>query len=586
MSDDVLAPGSRVGPYQVARILGRGGTGVVYEATGPAGRVALKLLASGAASDPELVERARREARVLGGLAHPSIVRVEGAGEHRGLPWVALELLPGGTLADRLRARGRLPWREVCAIGAELARALAHVHAKGLVHRDVKPANVFVAGDGRLRLGDFGLVRRSAAPGTSVAITRSGESLGTPAFLAPEQVDGAREAGPAADLYGLGATLSTLITGVVPFEGLTGPALLYAKLQKAPRPVRELVPGIPEDVARAIERLLEREPAARGASALDVAAELEALARQPEDAGASRLPARLFAVALVVGALVVGAWPRTRDAGPQPTRPTPPSPSASPSVTPGVSPLPTSSSSPRASPTARRARSETDRRAAINKVTKGKGLLRSSAREALDQARLAHQLDETNAEAYLLEARALKALAPAPPEVLRANLLAAIAALQIGLALDPAPEEPTPDSEPLRLGSEFGKNTVTLDLLHELAMSYWLLTDERSGFDSRRVEAAFEQAVKLEPRFVKASMDWAQLELNLDRPDEATRILRHAIEFAGRDVGLWSKLAEARRMAGDPAGAVDAATRALVITPDYGPAIRSRAYTPTSKRGS
>jgi serine/threonine protein kinase len=212
-------PGARIGPYRIVRALGRGGTSAVFEARDDvSGRsVALKLLLPEVAHDAELVARARQEARALERLAHPGIIRVEAVGEHDGAPWLALELLPGGTLGSRLREAGALAWPDAIAAGAAIARALAHVHAAGLVHRDVKPANVFLDQAGKPKLGDFGFVRVATGGG---GLTRSGESLGTAEYLAPEQVDAAKHAGPAADLYSLGATLYALIAGAPPFAGL------------------------------------------------------------------------------------------------------------------------------------------------------------------------------------------------------------------------------------------------------------------------------------------------------------------------------------------------------------------------------
>src|SRR5262249_43507473 len=153
-----LAPGTRVGAYTIERVLGRGGMGIVYEARDASGRaVAIKLLLGDAA--PGFVARFRREGKLAVTVEHPNVARVEGSGEHAGAFYLVLELLPSGSLDERLKKRGRIPWREAASLGAQVARGLQAIHARGLVHRDLKPANVLLDAEGKPRVSDFGLAR-------------------------------------------------------------------------------------------------------------------------------------------------------------------------------------------------------------------------------------------------------------------------------------------------------------------------------------------------------------------------------------------------------------------------------------------
>ena len=261
----------QVGPYQVLGELARGGMGAVYRARdvrdADSGReVALKVLHG-------LSEQARRrfavEVGTLRRLAHPHVIRVHESGEVRGVPWLAMELHPGGTLERRLSAEGPLPPREAAGIAHLLAQALAHAHACGVLHRDVKPDNVLLAADGRPVLSDFGLARDLAA--SQSGPTRTGAMLGTPGYWAPEQVSGqVEQIGPAADVWGLGATLFALLSGRAPFlrEGL--PQTLHA-LEHEPAPApSSLRAGVDPGLDAVVLRCLEKDPARRypGAEAL------------------------------------------------------------------------------------------------------------------------------------------------------------------------------------------------------------------------------------------------------------------------------------------------------------------------------
>src|SRR5262249_33739439 len=214
------APLPEVPGYEVLGELGRGGMGVVYRARqgGLKRVVALKMIRSPAAAGPAQLARFRREARALARLQLPHILQISEVGEHDGSPYRALELLTGGGLDRRLRGR---PWpaRQAARLVETLARAVHAAHECRIVHRDLKPANVLLTADGLPKITDFGLAKQLDA---DTDRTRSGDILGTPSYMAPEQARGRRDdVGPATDVYALGAILYELLTGRPPFNGET-----------------------------------------------------------------------------------------------------------------------------------------------------------------------------------------------------------------------------------------------------------------------------------------------------------------------------------------------------------------------------
>src|SRR5581483_9982290 len=206
--------GLTIGPYEVLEELGRGGMGVVYRARhAPTGALrALKVLAG--PLDPEAVIRFRREAECLARVGGAGIVAIHEQGVERGRLWFAMALVAGGSLRARLEQRGRLPWREAVALVVALARTLERCHAAAIVHRDVKPDNVLLDEEGRPWLVDFGCVRDAAAR----SLTETGASLGTLAYMAPEQLEGV-VVDARADVFALGVLLHELVAGALPFEG-------------------------------------------------------------------------------------------------------------------------------------------------------------------------------------------------------------------------------------------------------------------------------------------------------------------------------------------------------------------------------
>ncbi|MGE5276438.1 MAG: protein kinase domain-containing protein [Acidobacteriota bacterium] len=276
-----LKAGESVGPYRILAPLGRGGMGEVYRArdTRLERDVALKVIREEKAADAEGLERFRRETRAVAALNHPGILAIYDTGVHGGAPYAVMELLAGETLAERLEA-GPLPQRDASETAARIADALAAAHAHGVVHRDVKPSNVFLTEDGQTKILDFGIARRAeagpAGSGTAESTLgqTSGALMGTAGYVSPEQVRG-RPADARSDVFSLGATVYEALTGRKAFSGLTAAETLSAVLGADPGGYPE-TGLIPPELRRIVLRCLEKDPANRYQSARDVALDLRA----------------------------------------------------------------------------------------------------------------------------------------------------------------------------------------------------------------------------------------------------------------------------------------------------------------------
>jgi serine/threonine protein kinase len=265
--------------YRLKREIARGGAGIVYEAEHLYTKraVAIKLLAPEHTRTAEHRERLLREAQALSVARHPGIVTALDAGETAdGSPYLVMELLEGRTLDGILAVRGKISVPEALYVGQQLCTALAVVHGRGLLHRDIKPSNIFITrdDDGReiTKLFDFGIANR---PAVDRKLTQVGSLLGTPEYMAPEQLLAREDADHRCDIYALGATLYECLTGAVPYEGNFGEVLLKSSTQPLP-PLRDRCPGAPAELVVAIEKALAREVAHRFASAR---AMLDALSR-------------------------------------------------------------------------------------------------------------------------------------------------------------------------------------------------------------------------------------------------------------------------------------------------------------------
>ncbi len=265
-------PADGVPGFELLGELGRGGMGVVYKARQAAlGRVvALKMILAGPHASPAAVARFLAEARAVARFQHPNIVQIFETGEAAGLPYFALEYVDGPTLARRI-ARSPQDPAYAAAVAAQLARAVQYAHDRGVVHRDLKPANVLLTADGTAKVTDFGLAKFDEDSGQ----TQSGQVLGTPNYMAPEQAEGRTDVGPAADVWALGAVLYDLLTGRPPFAGSSVVDTLGMVRTREPVPPGRLAARVPRDLETICLKCLQKDPARRYPSAAALADDLD-----------------------------------------------------------------------------------------------------------------------------------------------------------------------------------------------------------------------------------------------------------------------------------------------------------------------
>ncbi len=261
-----------LGDYELLEEIARGGLGVVYRARqlGLNREVAVKLLRTGALAGEEEARRFRAEATAAAALDHPHIVPIYEVGEHEGQPYFSMRLVSGRDLGAVTR-EGSLPPHRAAELVATVADAVQHAHERGLLHRDLKPSNVLLDAEGAPHVTDFGFARRLD---TDAAFTLSGQVLGTPGYLAPEQAAGRRDLTVACDVYGLGALLYHLLTGRAPFVGDSPAVVLRQTLEAEPPPPRLLNPAVPRDLETITLKALAKEPRARYATARALADDL------------------------------------------------------------------------------------------------------------------------------------------------------------------------------------------------------------------------------------------------------------------------------------------------------------------------
>ena len=336
LAAEVLPPGTRVGPYVVGPVLGRGGMGIVYRAERPdLGRAfALKLVRPSRLESPDALPRFLREARAASGLAgHPGIVGVHDVGQDGAHCYLAMDLVEGPSLRELCRDDG-VPPVEAARLVAQAARAVAFAHSRGVLHRDVKPGNILVGADGAARVADFGLAAPAAPTPASTRLTRTGASVGTPAYMAPEQVRG-EPADLRTDVWGLGATLYEACTGRAPFDGGPEWQRFERILRADPPSPRRVAPAVSRDLETVALTCLAKDPAGRYPTADLLADDLERVGRgepvrarragplrrlahrarrHPRAVGAGLLVAATAGVVAVVAAVgVVRARARVRD---------------------------------------------------------------------------------------------------------------------------------------------------------------------------------------------------------------------------------------------------------------------------------
>ena len=317
--------GKTLSHYRVEAKLGAGGMGEVFRARDETldRDVALKLLPEELASDPERLARFEREAKTLASLNHPNIVTIYEVGEAESVPFLAMELVDGRTLAEIIPQTG-LPLEQIFALAVPLADALAAAHERGIVHRDLKSNNVMVGSDGRVKVLDFGLAKLRQRPVSEETtqlpeeeLTREGMIVGTLPYMAPEQIQG-READQRSDVFSLGVVLYEMATGKRPFRGESFADLASAILRDRPSRVTELREDLPGHLGRVIRRCLEKDPDRRYQTARDVRNELQDLAGElaaeeivreamPVPVPTKRPRRSWLAVAAVVAVVVVAA---------------------------------------------------------------------------------------------------------------------------------------------------------------------------------------------------------------------------------------------------------------------------------------
>ena len=312
----------RVGRFVIERELGRGGMGIVYRARDERldRTIALKVLGKRRDSDPERRARFLREARSAASIVHPNVATVYEIGEERETPYIAMELVDGTSLRQRLLVHDKLPVAEVIALASGITRGLAAAHEKQIIHRDLKPENIMVEPSGSPKILDFGLAKLHDADVTPTELgaqatrspsTEDGRILGTPGYMSPEQAAGKALDGRS-DLFSLGVVLYEALTGRRPFAFESSAEAIAAVLRDEPTPLRRLRPEIPAALAQLVMECLAKAPAARPADAHAVLARLEVAPTSPRPRSRG-----VFYVGVAMIALVI-AFVASRRAAPPP----------------------------------------------------------------------------------------------------------------------------------------------------------------------------------------------------------------------------------------------------------------------------
>lgn len=296
--DDLL--GKNLGTYLLEKEIGRGGMGTVYKALDTLHgeqTVAIKVLPRELMRQPDFAKRFRREAKTVRRLNHPNIIKVLDFVLEEEISYIVMEYLEGQTLSQRLRKlhkRGeRMSPSEIVDIVTQVAEALDYAHSQGVVHRDIKPSNIFLTKTGRAVLTDFGLVRltrQESALTKSASYTDTGDLLGTPQYMAPEQAIDPRNACPQSDIYSLGVTIYEMASGKLPFTGDSGINIILQHIGESPPPLRKFDRQLPAGVEKVVLKALEKEPQSRFSTAGEMAralrlawkTELESPSTQPE----------------------------------------------------------------------------------------------------------------------------------------------------------------------------------------------------------------------------------------------------------------------------------------------------------------
>jgi serine/threonine protein kinase len=293
--------GEKLGSFQLQEVLGSGAMGVVYRGINESTQrtAAIKVISGEISQRSNMYERFKREAEILQQFRHPNIVRFLAVGRYQGTSYFAMEYVPGQTLDQMLAKRGPLPWREVVDLGIQLCDALHYAHEHGVVHRDLKPSNLMISSKGQLKLTDFGIAKDLDA----TALTATGRTLGTAAYMAPEQIRGTPAVSHKTDLYALGVVLYQMLTGQTAFAGSSAVVLMHMHLNEPPPRPSGKVAEIPTALDDLVVKLLAKDPPDRpwDAQAVSVAlTELRTKAERgetipmvwPQDGDKASLPSR------------------------------------------------------------------------------------------------------------------------------------------------------------------------------------------------------------------------------------------------------------------------------------------------------
>src|SRR6476469_3084962 len=321
-----LSSGVKLGQYEIVAPLGAGGMGEVYRARDSrlSREVAIKVLPSDVASDPDRRLRFEQEARSASALNHPNILTIYDVGSADGTVYIAMELIEGKTLRELLASAEPLPMRRMLDVATQTAEGLAKAHSAGIVHRDLKPENLMVSKDGFVKILDFGLAKliepvaqdQSVLPTAVAAPTTPGTVMGTAGYMSPEQASG-QSVDYRSDQFTLGAILYEMATGKRAFARKTGAETLVAIIREEPEPIGQLAPKAPAPVRWIVERLLAKDPEERYASTKDLARDLKSVrdhlsetltaASGALEAGPARAKRRGWALPAVLAFVLGGA---------------------------------------------------------------------------------------------------------------------------------------------------------------------------------------------------------------------------------------------------------------------------------------
>jgi len=323
--------GRTIGGCRLIRRVGMGAMAVVYEAERQADKqqFAVKMLTGEASKDEENGRRFAREAELCQSISHPNVVAVQTHGCENKIHFMIMEFVDGATMEAVIDTQGAMPWRQVAHLILQIAQALDHIGKLGIIHRDIKPGNILLTKGGVAKLLDLGFAKKigdgdsDRMRAQQGELTMQGVSMGSPAYMPPEQVLDAKNADTTADVYSLGATFFHAVTGQTPFNGKTAYEIMEKVLRHPPPQANKIVPGVPKAISQLIEWSMQKDPTHRPASAADFIRELEVAMFAPDDSKrirklrSSQTSAMttwlvISGVALVILMLVAAVWLFTR----------------------------------------------------------------------------------------------------------------------------------------------------------------------------------------------------------------------------------------------------------------------------------